>query len=80
MHRFFRAFCALTLGHTALAAPNLSSRSTTSLESWLGTESTVSLNGIIDNIGAAGVYAQSAKSGVVVASPSTSNPDCEYGD
>lgn len=70
--------CALALGQSALGAPQLSPRATTSLDAWLATETTVSLNGILDNIGASGAYAQSAKAGVVIASPSTDNPDCKF--
>jgi glucoamylase len=75
----FYSSCALALvwGQIVLAAPNLSPRATVSLGSWLATETAVSLNGILDNIGASGAYAQSAKAGVVIASPSISNPDCE---
>jgi glucoamylase len=75
--RLSSVLCALALGQTALAAPQLSPRATTSLDAWLASETTVSLNGILDNIGASGAYAQSAKAGVVIASPSTDSPDCE---
>jgi glucoamylase len=47
------------------------------LDAWLATETTFSLNGILDNIGASGAYAESAGDGVVIACPSTSDPDCE---
>ena len=77
MPRLSYALCALALGHAAIAAPQLSPRATGSLDTWLATETTVSLNGILANIGADGAYAKSAKPGVIVASPSTSNPDCE---
>ncbi|KAH8690676.1 putative glucan 1,4-alpha-glucosidase [Talaromyces proteolyticus] len=78
MPRLSYALCALALGYTALAAPKLSPRATVSLDAWLATETTFSLNGILQNIGASGAYAQSAKAGVVIASPSTSNPDYYY--
>ena len=68
------ALCALTLSQSAVAAPKLVSRA--NLDTWLDSETTFSLNGILDNIGASGAYAQSAKPGIVIASPSTSNPDC----
>ncbi|GAM40713.1 glucoamylase GlaA [Talaromyces pinophilus] len=77
--RLSSLFCALAaFGHSALAAPGLSPRATSSLDAWLASETTVSLNGILDNIGASGAYAASAKAGVVIASPSTSNPDYYY--
>ncbi|KAJ5381374.1 Glucoamylase [Penicillium cataractarum] len=78
MSRLLYALGALALGQSALAAPQLSPRATTSLDAWLATETTVSLDGILKNIGASGAFAQSAKNGVVIASPSTSNPDYYY--
>lgn len=77
MSRLLYALGALALGQSALAAPQLSPRATASLDAWLATETTVSLNGILNNIGASGAYAKSAKNGVVIASPSTSNPNCK---
>lgn len=63
----------------ALASPAaLHERATGSLSSWLASESTVALQGILNNIGASGSKAQGAKSGIVVASPSTSNPNYFY--
>ncbi|KAL2830841.1 putative glycosyl hydrolase, family 15 [Aspergillus cavernicola] len=78
MSRLSYALCALALGQCALAAPQLSPRATASLDAWLATETTVSLDGILDNIGASGAYALSARAGVVIASPSTSEPPYYY--
>lgn len=76
--RILTALCALTLGHTAMAIPQwLAPRATTSVSSWLATETAVARAGILDNIGPAGAYAGSADSGIVIASPSTDSPDCE---
>ncbi|KAF7118916.1 hypothetical protein CNMCM5793_008552 [Aspergillus hiratsukae] len=75
MPRLSYALCALAVGHAAVAVPQLSPRATGSLDTWLATETTVSLNGILANIGAEGAYAKSAKPGVIIASPSTSDPD-----
>ncbi|RAL14878.1 putative glucan 1,4-alpha-glucosidase [Aspergillus homomorphus CBS 101889] len=72
------ALCALALSPWATAAPQLDARATGSVDAWLGTETTVSLNGILANIGADGEFSKSAKSGIVIASPSTSNPDYYY--
>lgn len=66
--------CVLAMGHTALAAPSLSSRA--SLDSWLEGEASIALSRILANIGSAGVYATSADSGVIIASPSTDSPNC----
>lgn len=76
MSRLLYALGALAVGQSALAAPQLSPRAT-SLDSWLSSETTFSLNGILANIGSSGAYSKSAASGAVIASPSTSNPDCE---
>lgn len=75
--RFWTALCALSLGHAVVAAPQLEARATASLDAWLASETTVAREGILDNIGSSGAYAASAKPGIVIASPSTSNPDCE---
>ncbi|KAJ5563796.1 hypothetical protein N7513_000038 [Penicillium frequentans] len=77
--RILTALCALTLGHTAMAIPQwLAPRATTSVSSWLTTETAVARAGILDNIGSAGAYAGSADSGIVIASPSTDSPDYYY--
>lgn len=76
--RFWTALWALTLGHAVVAAPPiLAPRATGSLDTWLASESAVARQGILDNIGSAGAYAANAKPGIVVASPSTSDPDCK---
>ncbi|KAG9828207.1 hypothetical protein KCU98_g14645, partial [Aureobasidium melanogenum] len=65
----------------ALAFPspeNMQERATGSLASWLSSENTVALQGVLDNIGASGSKASGASAGVVVASPSKSNPDYFY--
>ncbi|KAI2793983.1 Glucoamylase [Penicillium oxalicum] len=77
MSRLLYALGALAVGQSALAAPQLSPRAT-SLDSWLSSETTFSLNGILANIGSSGAYSKSAASGAVIASPSTSNPDYYY--
>ncbi|KAJ5086249.1 Six-hairpin glycosidase [Penicillium alfredii] len=64
---------ALTLGH-AVAVAQLA-LGATSLDRWLTSETVVARQGILDNIGSGGVYAHSAKSGIVIASPSTDSPD-----
>lgn len=71
---------ALSLAQSAFAAPrpvDLLSR-TTSLSSWLSTEVPYAWDGVFNNIGADGGKAQGASSGVVIASPSQSNPNCEF--
>ena len=52
-------------------------RATGSLASFIATESPIALQGVLNNVGSAGSAAQGAKSGIVVASPSTTNPNCK---
>lgn len=75
--RFWTALGALALGHAVVASPQLAPRATTSLDTWLASETTVAREGILDNIGSSGAYAASAKSGIVIASPSTDSPNCK---
>ena len=48
------------------------------LDSWLSNEATVARTAILNNIGADGAWVSGADSGIVVASPSTDNPDCRF--
>lgn len=68
------ALFTLALGQ-ATAAPHLVSRD--DLDSWLTKEASVAHDGVLANIGSSGAHAKGAKSGIVVASPSTDSPDCE---
>lgn len=52
-------------------------RRQTSLDQFVSAQANVSINGILANIGTDGSKAQGAAAGIVVASPSRSNPDCE---
>ncbi|SMR53207.1 unnamed protein product [Zymoseptoria tritici ST99CH_1E4] len=73
----------LLYGFLPLAAAGLSEppqhvlqpRATGSLSSWLSTQSSVARQGVLDNIGASGVKVEGASPGLVVASPSKSDPD-----
>lgn len=69
--------CALALSPVVAATARLEVRATGSLDSWLASETTVARQGILNNIGSNGAYAASAKSGIVIASPSTNNPNCK---
>lgn len=53
-------------------------RATGSLDDFLASEGPIALQGVLNNIGSAGSKAAGAESGLVVASPSRSNPDCQY--
>ncbi|GIJ82035.1 hypothetical protein Asppvi_000538 [Aspergillus pseudoviridinutans] len=48
------------------------------LESWLAQETSYALDGVFNNIGPNGAKATGADSGIVIASPSQSNPDYYY--
>lgn len=79
MAHLWTALWAVILGHVAIAALQdpLAFRQPNSLDNWLASETTLARQGILDNIGSTGAYAVTAKPGVLIASPSTSNPDCE---
>ncbi|CAK7262693.1 glycoside hydrolase 15 protein [Sporothrix epigloea] len=69
----------LALGPTVLGAPS-SSEYVRAEEAtiWLANESEIALERILSNIGRDGQYARSAEPGIVIASPSTENPDYYY--
>ena len=48
-----------------------------SVDSFIATESPIALNDMLCNIGSAGACASGASSGIVIASPDKTNPDCE---
>lgn len=48
-----------------------------SLDDWLEKQETIALEGILANIGPNGSRVSGASDGIVVASPSKSEPDCE---
>jgi hypothetical protein len=52
-------------------------RQSTPLDDFISTESPIARQGILDNIGANGTNAWGAADGIVIASPSTSDPDCK---
>ncbi len=53
-------------------------RATTSLDDFIATEGPIALQGVLNNIGSAGSKAGGAASGITVASPSKTNPDCRF--
>lgn len=53
-------------------------RATGSLNDFIASEGPIALQGVLNNIGAAGSKVAGAAPGLVVASPSKSNPDCKY--
>ncbi|TFK52523.1 glucoamylase [Heliocybe sulcata] len=67
MYRFF--VCALGIAGTVLGQ---------SVDSYISSEGPIAKAGVLANIGPSGSKASGAAAGVVVASPSTSNPDYWY--
>ena len=51
-------------------------RTTGSLDDFITSESPIALQGVLNNVGSAGSLVAGAASGLVVASPSKTNPDC----
>jgi glucoamylase len=71
------AAAALLLPAQAVPS-NVKPRATGSLDSFIASESTVARQGILNNIGSGGSKVPGAAPGLVIASPSKSNPDCGY--
>ncbi|KAF8214951.1 glucoamylase [Mycena galopus ATCC 62051] len=67
MRTAFKFLTAFALSVSVLAQ--------TSVDSYIATESPIVKAGVLANIGPSGAKSEGAKSGVVIASPSTTNPD-----
>jgi glucoamylase len=74
VHGFVAALAATSLQGTAARLYVRQNNLPTAVEN----ENTISLQGVLNNIGPEGSQAPGALAGVIVASPSTENPDCEY--
>lgn len=76
---FLRALPAALLFSGTQASPlvDLESRQTT-IDAFIQAQTTISINGVLANIGGGGSKAPGVPAGIVVASPSRSNPDCKY--
>ena len=48
------------------------------LDTWIANESPIAYSGILANVGPSGTKGYGAASGILLASPSKTNPDCEY--
>lgn len=48
------------------------------IDAFIATEGPIAYQGVLNNIGSAGSGASGASAGIVVASPSKTDPDCEY--
>ena len=78
-------FTNLALGANLLAqVPLLNAlalvqqRQTGTLDNFTATELPIALQGILNNIGPAGILVPGAAPGLVIASPTQNNPDCTY--
>lgn len=56
---------------------HIGERATGSLDSFIASESPIALQGVLNNIGGVGSEAVGVDPGLVIASPSRANPDCE---
>ena len=56
---------------------NNQERATDSLASFLASEGPIALQGVLNNIGSRGALAPGVEAGLVVASPSKADPDCQ---
>jgi hypothetical protein len=50
------------------------------IDDWVAKQSSVAFAGVLANIGSEGAKSYNAAEGLVLASPSTTNPDCKYFD
>lgn len=71
-------YCAGPAYPSYILPNRVTSQTPQSLDSWLDQERPIALQGILDNTGPTGSKATGAKAGIIVASPSTSDPDYFY--
>ena len=64
---------AALLGQAFASPSNIRQRD---LDSFIAAERVIALQGVLNNIGADGSKVQGASDGIIVASPSKSDPDC----
>jgi glucoamylase len=73
----FRALSAACLLENALGTPLEHMKRQALIDGFIQNQVTVSINGVLANIGPDGTKAPGASAGIVIASPSRSDPDCE---
>lgn len=79
MTTFKTLFSVLTFATLGATTPPLAERAPTDgISKFINNEKPIALQGILANIGPDGQLCQGAASGVVIASPSTVNPDYVY--
>lgn len=75
---FFKTILANGLVGSALTLASPSIKKRADVDSYITTESPIAYQGVLNNIGPNGTSASGASAGIVVASPSKVNPDCEF--
>ncbi|EEP80436.1 glucoamylase [Uncinocarpus reesii 1704] len=80
MYSVLKALCAIPLlcSVAGSAKTSFALQQEETLDQWLEAEGTFALQAILDNIGPNGAKVRGAHAGIVVASPSKSNPDYFY--
>ncbi len=75
---FLSGLGAVVASSLLVTASPVTDPNVSSVDSFLATEAPIAIQGILDNIGPSGKDASGASAGIVIASPSKSNPDCTY--
>ena len=75
---FVQALPAALLLCGATASPVADHQKRATLEDFIKAQADISIKGVLANIGPDGNKAQGVPAGIVVASPSRSNPDCQF--
>ena len=77
IQKILTTVCGLVHSGCADPTQSLQYAKRAAIDTYIATESPIALQGVLNNIGANGVDAPGAAAGIVVASPSMTNPDCE---
>jgi glucoamylase len=77
LHSALNALPAFLLFVGAQSTPLVSQKRQASIDSFVQTQAAISINAVLANIGTDGSKAQGVPAGIVVASPSRSDPDCK---
>jgi glucoamylase len=72
-----RALSVACLLESALSTPLEHTKRQASIDDFIQNQVAVSINGILANIGPDGTKAPGASAGILIASPSRSDPDCK---
>ena len=78
LNSLLRAVPATLLLFGAQATPLEHQKRQASIDAFVKTQSDISIKGVLANIGTEGSKARDVPAGIVIASPSRSDPDCTY--